>query len=216
MTTIPERAVIFAGGEIHTSPSIETGDFVIAADSGYDHALAERARVDLLVGDLDSISSSGLDHAQRVGVEIEQHPVDKDRTDLEIALAAAIERQVSTIDIFGGEGGRIGHLLSIALLISSTNTASLNLAWHTDTGTVRAATPVRPTEFSTSIGDLVTLLPVGDASGVTTKGLRWPLNEALLTRGTSAGVSNEAVTGQITVGVATGALLVIHEGPVSP
>jgi thiamine pyrophosphokinase len=214
MATSPKRAIVLAGGDFNTAPFVEIGDFVIAADSGYDHAVALDVQVDLLVGDLDSISTAGLAHAKRAGVAIEQHPTDKDHTDLELALAAAVDRDAIVIDIHGAEGGRIGHLLSVALLTAAPDFASTDLTWHTGTGTIRAATVGRAAEFAVDIGDTVTLVPVGDASGIATTGLRWPLNDAVLITGTSRGVSNEAISDHVIVEVRAGSVLVIHEGPV--
>lgn len=214
MPTHPKRAIVLAGGELNTTPFAEKTDFVIAADSGYDHAVAIELDVDLLVGDLDSISAAGLAHARHAGIAIQQHPTDKDHTDLELALAQAVDRGATTIDIHGAEGGRIGHLLSVALLTAAPTFASAGLTWHTDTGTIRAANAQRVVEFAVSIGDTITLLPIGDAGGVTTTGLRWPLDDATLTTGTSMGVSNEAISDHVAVEVRKGSILVIHEGEV--
>ena len=60
--------------------------------------------------------------------------------------------------------------------------------------TVRIVHPDQPLALDGRIGDLVTLLPIGgDAIGVTTAGLRWPLDAATLHMGRSRGLSNEIV-----------------------
>ena len=56
--------------------------FVIAADSGLDHARAHDIKVDLVVGDLDSVSDAAIAAAIADGVSIETYPRDKDATDL--------------------------------------------------------------------------------------------------------------------------------------
>ncbi len=211
MTTSPSRALVIAGGEIHTTPATDPGDLVIAADSGYDHAMALDIDVDVLVGDLDSISPAGLEHARRRGVSVEEYATDKDDTDLELAMQAAIDRGSTTIDVHGGEGGRLGHLLGVALSTARLTAAPVTISWHTGTGIVRAAMPRHPVAFSSAIGEIVTLVPVGDAHDVTTKGLRWSLNHATLKLGTSRGVSNEATSEQVSVEVGEGAVLVIAE-----
>lgn len=215
MTTSPPRALVIAGGELHTTPAVDPDDLVIAADSGYDHALALGIEVDLLVGDLDSISATGLEHARRFGVSVEEHAVDKDNTDLELALQAAIVRGATTIDIHGGEGGRLGHLLGVALSTARPTAEPVDISWHTRTGIVRAAMPQHPAGFTTAVGEIVTLIPIGDAHGVTTKGLRWSLDDATLAQGTSRGVSNEATSQQVNVEVGEGTVLVIAERPIS-
>jgi thiamine pyrophosphokinase len=211
MTTSPIRAVVIAGGEIHTTPTIESDDLVIAADSGYDHALSLGIQVDLLIGDLDSISPTGLSHAREHGVGIIEFPGDKDATDLELALRAALDRGATTVAIHGGEGGTIAHLLGVALSITHRDWEEISVVWHTSTGIIRPATRNRSIEASVEVGDAITIIPVGDVRGVTTSGLRWPLENASMEHGTTLGISNEATARTVTVAVDEGALLVIQE-----
>lgn len=216
MTPSPTRAVVFAGGALHTTPSIGARDLVIAADSGYDHAVALDVRVDVLVGDLDSVSPAGMEHARRASVDIHEYAPDKDATDLELALRIAADRGVTTVDLHGGENGRIDHLLGIALSISHSDWDSIDIAWHTRTGLVQCATRTRPLSAHASIGDIISLIPVGDALGVTTTGLRWQLDLSVLERGATRGVSNEAILETITVSVQEGAVLVIQNTVATP
>lgn len=211
MTTSPTRAVVIAGGEIHTIPTVGSDALVIAADSGYDHALSLNIEVDLLIGDLDSISPKGLDHARAHRVEMIKFPRDKDNTDLELALRAAMDRDAVAVEIHGGEGGTIAHLLGVALSTTHRDLHAIDVAWHTDTGAVRPATPDRSVVASVEVGDAITIIPMGDVRGVTASGLRWPLENASMERGTTRGISNEATAQTVEVAVEEGALLVIQE-----
>jgi thiamine pyrophosphokinase len=66
-------------------------------------------------------------------------------------------------------------------------------------------------QLSGSVGELVSLLPVhGDARGVTTTGLAYPLAGETLRAGTSRGVSNVLVETSASVSVADGSLLAIQ------
>ncbi len=212
MITRTGRAIIIAGGEMHTTPIVDSGDIVLAADSGYDHARAVGAHVDVLVGDLDSISTTGLNHAHSNGIHIQQHPSDKDETDLELAMRIAVDRGASSIMIHGGEDGRIAHLLTIALSLANPLWAAIDVAWHTRTGVVRTATQGHVVAFTCAIGDTVSLVPVGRAGFVTTHGLRWALSDSVLETGSSLGVSNEAISNEVHVEAGSGTVLVIHEG----
>lgn len=214
MATSPTRAVIIAGGELDTIPVVGSEDLVVAADSGYDHAVALGVPVDVLVGDLDSISVVGREHARTSPVEIEQHPTDKDATDLELAIRAAVSRGATVIDIHGGEGGRLGHLLGVVLSLTNSEWDAVDIAWHTDTAVVRAATQKRPVVLSVDIGEVITILPVGDVSGVTTTGLRWSLKDTSLERGTTVGISNESVSRRVTIDVGKGTVIVAREGAI--
>ncbi|MGZ5385720.1 MAG: thiamine diphosphokinase [Acidimicrobiia bacterium] len=208
----PSTVVVFAGGDSPPGSVLEgipEGAYVIAADSGFDHAMRLGVKVDLLVGDLDSISAEGLGLAG----EIEQHPTDKNATDLAIALAAAARRKPSQVIVVGGAGGRIDHFLANAALLTASEYADLELTWLPGDAVIHV---VRDRiELSGSPGDVVTLLPYGGpARGVSTGGLRWPLTDAVLARGTSLGVSNQMIDTRATVELSDGILLVVQpHGP---
>jgi len=204
-------AAVFAGGEISASVSIEPSSFVIAADSGYDNARLLGVTVDVLVGDMDSISADGLAEAEMLGVTIERYPVDKDATDLEIAIDAALGLGATRITVYGGEGGSLGHLLGIALGLTERQWEGAQIVWKTGNATTYRALPSSPITIDTTVGSVVTVLPVGDATGVTATGLRWPLHTSDLPRGTTRGLSNIATRPPISVSLDTGALLIIVE-----
>jgi thiamine pyrophosphokinase len=207
------RVIVFAGGDPPPRSVLEviaSADYVIAADSGLDHALRLGVTVDLLVGDLDSVSLAGVAQARR----IQQHPADKDATDLAIALEAAVGLGPETVVVVGGHGGRIDHLLANAALLAAPEHAALDLVWLAGTARVYAIHHRR--ELTGQPGDLLTLLPYGGpATGVSTSGLRWRLHGATLNPGTTRGVSNEFTAAQPLVTVSTGVLLAVHI-PVGP
>lgn len=100
MTADPanRHALIFTGGPVPQDlQALPDADFIIAADSGIDNAQRLGSTVDLLVGDLDSASSRAKESAQAV----ESHPVDKDETDLELALTAALAAGATSATIVG-------------------------------------------------------------------------------------------------------------------
>src|SRR4249919_533273 len=109
-----QTVVIFAGGTRPLARRVRAiaseASFVIAADSGADHARALGVPVDLAVGDFDSISAEGLGALERAGVRLEHHPSQKDATDLELALAAALALQPRRVVVLGGVHGRLDHL----------------------------------------------------------------------------------------------------------
>jgi thiamine pyrophosphokinase len=203
-----ETIVVFAGGDPPPASVLEglpESAYVIAADSGFDHAQRLGAKVDLLVGDLDSISAEGLGLAGK----IEQHPTDKNATDLAIALDAASRRRPSRVIVVGGSGGRIDHFLANAALLTASEYADLDLTWLPGDAVIHV---VRDRiEVSGSPGDIVSLLPYGGpARGVSTDGLRWPLIDAVLAPGTSLGVSNQMIDTKATVELRAGVLLTVQ------
>jgi len=185
--------------------------YVIAADSGLDHALGLGLKADLVVGDFDSVSAAALAAARADGTTIEQHPVAKDQTDLELALDHALARRPNRIVVVGGEGGRLDHLVAGLLVLTSERYAAVPIEARTGQAIV---TVIRDeVRLHGDRGSVVTLLPVGGtACGVTTEGLRYPLADEDLSPGTTRGVSNELLASVARVRVRSGVLLAIQPG----
>ncbi|HKZ29244.1 MAG TPA: thiamine pyrophosphokinase, partial [Acidimicrobiia bacterium] len=102
---MPDTVIVFAGGDpIPPSAVADLPEdaYVVAADSGLDRARELGFEIDLLVGDLDSISSDGRQQAEANGTRIERHPVYKDATDMELALKAARRQGARRVIVIGG------------------------------------------------------------------------------------------------------------------
>jgi thiamine pyrophosphokinase len=208
------KVVVVASGELEVSDAawLHAADLVIAADGGAASLDRLGRTPDVLVGDLDSIDPTLVARLAVAGTTVERHPVDKEASDTELAVEMAIGTGARSVVILGAMGGsRLDHELANLLLL-----ADPALAGH-DVRAVRGGTLVRAVqagerlELDGSPGDLVTLLPVGgDALGVTTEGLRWPLDRAMLRMGRSHGLSNEVVASPTSVRITDGTLLVIE------
>ena len=165
-------------------------EVVIAADSGWDLAVSLGLSVDVIVGDLDSISEAGLAAAEAAEVVIDRHPVDKESTDLELALAAALGGEIDHIVVIGGEGGRFDHLVGNVSVLASPRFAAVAIeAWIGDAYVTvvrdRWTAAVRPCAT-------ISILPWQGPAALSVSGVRWPLRHEVLVAGTSRGISNEA------------------------
>lgn len=186
---------------------------VVAVDSGLHLALELRERgwlerVDLVVGDLDSVDHGLLGDAERDGATVQRHPVDKDATDLELALDHLLALGVDDTVVVAGTGGRLDHLLAGALVLGAPRYAPLGIsAWLGSTRLV----PVH--DHATLVGSpgaTVSLVAThGTAEGVRTAGLRWNLDGEDLATGAGRGVSNEFAAELAEVSVERGPLSII-------
>ena len=183
---------------------------VIAADSGLDHARRLGLHVDLVVGDLDSVSAAGLAAAERDGVPVERHPTAKDAIDTELALEAALARGAGRIVVVSGGGDRLDHLLAgLFTLVHPMLRDTVVEAWMGDAYVHALQGPARA-DLEGPAGAYLSLLPVhGPVDGVVTDGLRYPLRSEPLHPGSSRGVSNEFLGGPACVALERGALLVV-------
>jgi len=212
---MPDTVIVFAGGDpIPPSAVADLPEdaYVVAADSGLDRARELGFEVDLLVGDLDSISSDGRQQAEAHGTRIERHPVYKDATDMELALKAARRQGARRVIVIGGHGGRQDHYLANALLLPSPAFADLDIEWRA--GRARLYAVHDALELTGRVGTSITLLAVGGpVRGVETSGLRWNLDDEDLEAGSTRGVSNEFRTERASITVEAGTLLVVVPEP---
>ncbi|MFL5677919.1 MAG: thiamine diphosphokinase [Chloroflexota bacterium] len=218
-------ALILADGDVPARarldmawPGWDAGvDLVIAADGGARHAARLGVTLDLWVGDGDSLGDEGIADLAAGGVPIERSPAEKDQTDLELAVDAALARGAGGLVIVGALGGeRVDHALANVGLLARADlagrpvvlldgTARLSLVRAPD----RAGGPVRAI-LAGEPGTTVSLLPVGgDVTGVTTDGLVYPLDDEPLLLGSARGVSNVVARSGASVTVRHGFLLVV-------
>lgn len=223
--------LLLAGGMTpspHVRSALPPAAMCIAADSGLDHARVLGIVPDVAVGDFDSVTADGLDWARSVGVELQGHPASKDQTDLELALEVAMVAGADRLVAAAVGGGRFDHLLAnmavladrrydsmaVDALLGTARVAVIHGHGHgdhgADAGVAERVLDGRPDE-------LVSLLPMhGDATGVTTTGLTYPLHDDHLVAGTSWGVSNTFVESEATVSLSGGTLLAVQPDRLAP
>lgn len=208
----PGVIVIVAGGEVDPEAlrrAVAGARWILAADGGAAHLRALGVLPHRVIGDLDSMDPETLAWLEEGGVSIERHPVDKDATDLELALARARDLG-GPIRVFGAWGSRLDQTVASLLLLAHPRWAGWDVRFL---GADREAFVIRGEGWiEGEPGDRVSLIPLmGDAEGVTLEGLFYPLQEGTLPFGATLGISNRMTAPRARVRVRRGLLLVIHE-----
>jgi thiamine pyrophosphokinase len=205
----PDVVVVASGpGPALTLPVAQT---VVAADGGLDRALALGLDVDVVVGDLDSVSAEALAAAESAGVRVVRHAATKDATDLELALDEAVAVGARRLLVVASSEGRLDHLLASLLLLGSERYAGLELDAVVGGAVVHVVRGERVLPGST--GELLTLIPLGGrAVGVVTEGLEYPLVGETLEPGSTRGVSNVFLGDEAKVTLTSGVLLAVRPG----
>ena len=178
-------------------------DIVIAADGGWRYCRQEGLTPDLLLGDFDSLAEvPDFAHIHRV-------PVEKDDTDMMLAVKEGLARGQREFHLYGGMGGaRSDHTLANlqALLYLTCHGARGWLYGNKERYTViREESIVFPAQKQ----GILSVFCIGpDAEGVAITGAQYPLKDAVLTADFPLGVSNHFIGEPITVSVCKGSLLI--------
>jgi thiamine pyrophosphokinase len=191
---------------------LDGAELIVAADGGTLALERWNFAPHAIVGDLDSL---GVDRAAEFaaqGVTVVPYSPDKDESDLELAITYAIAAKADEIVLLGILGGaRFDHEIANTLLIAADGFHGLRLRAIRGDTTVRALHGGETLALSGATGDLVTLLAVrGDAEGVRTHRLKYPLAGETLHFGAARGLSNVVVSAGATVSCDRGVLLVIE------
>jgi thiamine pyrophosphokinase len=204
--------LIFSGGDAPSPGQVAAlpkVDLVIAADSGIDRAQAAGCVVDIGIGDFDSVTASGYVQAERSGAQLVRHSTTKDETDLELAMNVALESSPRKIIVLALDGGRPDHYLANLALLADRRFASVEIDAAIAGADVAIVHNQRP--FTGRVGQLLSILPIGgDAHGVRTNGLEYPLVGETLPAGSPRGISNVFSSPVAVVSVDDGVLLVIR------
>ncbi|MCL5268584.1 MAG: thiamine diphosphokinase [Bacteroidetes bacterium] len=173
---------------------------VVCADGGANKARSIGLEPDLIVGDLDSLDQSdgGFRKAEIVRIP------SQDNTDFEKTLDLLLERGVNDLLITSFSGGRIDQTLA-NIQIAYEYSKRCNLALADDEYLIIPVTNKLVEHVRT--GTLISLLPMEDATLVSTKGLAYELNHSKIPKG-GHGISNRAVTEEMEINVHRGGVLV--------
>ena len=205
------RCVIVGGAEIRTYDRVrqyfQPDDFFIYCDCGLRHQKALGAEPDLIVGDFDSHEKPETDRETIV------LPVEKDDTDMMLAVKRGLERGETLFHLYGGMGGqRTDHTVANlqALLYLADHGAE---GWLHGRGERWTAIRDGSIVFPARPEGILSVFCVGpDAEGVTIRGAQYPLEGATLTASVPLGVSNHFIGQDIMVEVTHGSLLLgLHD-----
>lgn len=210
---IMQRIIIFANGELPDLKKVRAlllpDDYIICADGGTRHALALNLKPDLVIGDMDSIQKNQWQKLQKSGISVELFSRDKNETDLELAVTRAVEMNPEQIIIVAALGGRLDQTLGNITLLANPQLSAFDI--RLDDGMEEIFLCRDQVQVHGRSGDIVSLIPwQGDASGVTTKDLKWRLDQETLYPDRTRGISNEMTGNTASISIGSGLLLIVH------
>lgn len=209
MNPASKAFIIGAGEDVpETAPSIDHDTLIICADGGLKYALDWGIIPHVVVGDLDSSTGDVEGWCREHRVEFIRFPVEKDKTDGELAIDIAVSRGAAQITMTGVWGSRLDH--SLANLDLLYRMAQAGIQGEIITGSARLLALTGSAYLELGRGKTVSLISLTPTcQGVTTQGLYYPLSNASLHKGSTLGISNKTTAECIEITCSTGILLVV-------
>ena len=175
--------------------------FVIACDGGFLNAQKLGIKPDLLIGDFDSVGD--LEVENKI-----QFPVEKDKSDAELAVDWGINNGFSEFEIWGALGGDVDHtLFNISLLLKIEKVGKRGRIFHPPLSIFLLE---KAGKIIGNVGDKVSLYPFTDVvKNVKVRGFKYPLHEEDIVKGSTRTLSNELIKREGWVEFEKGMILVI-------
>lgn len=185
--------------------------YVVVADGGLKFLLKNGMLPDFFVGDLDSVELEGALKDILKDIPKEIVPVEKDDTDMALAVAKAYEKGYRNILLYGGCGGaRISHTLANIQMMSFYAKKGCSLQMLGDGVRLEILHNASKTLSAAMKGSISVICLSDIAEGVTIQGLKYEYTGAL-TSDRTLGVSNSFVGKDAMVSVENGTLLLVYE-----
>lgn len=225
---------IVAAGELREAelhmlsafPFVKGRDLLIAADGGVCYLKEAGLTPDVIVGDSDSyfdsvsketVNASSFQNAMQsfaASSEILSYPVEKDDTDMMLAIKLGFSRGYRSFCIFGALGGMLYHTVAnLQSLLYIAENGGTGVIYDNGNRIVCIKNSILylPPEKEVSEGSKFSVFSFsGKSSGVSVQGAKYCLENAVLTNSFPLGAGNSRLAGHpLTIGVENGTLLII-------
>jgi thiamine pyrophosphokinase len=167
----------------------------IAVDGGGAWFAARGETPDALIGDMDSLPAAIAARFRAAGIEVLEIPVDKDFSDLDIALDCCVELGITDVVILGAIGARLDHQLAVLGAFSARPGLSATLI-----GDKQILTTIKEGEsvHLRNPGQTFSVLAPQGAV-VSVSGAKWNLDHTALAPFSSRGLSNQVGPGEAVI-----------------
>lgn len=180
----------------------------IAADGGALFLNKINIVPDVIIGDMDSLTTAQIENFKNKEVDIIKYPVQKDETDGELALNYCIENEFQKVFLIGSQGGRFDQQLANIFLLEygfENNISAVIKEPGLEAGIINDYHI-----FNQLQEHRLSLLPLSrEVKGVTIKGCKYNVSDIDLLRYKTRGISNKILQNNAEVKIKKGLLLYI-------
>ena len=170
-------------------------DHIIAVDGGLRSLEEVGVKPDVALGDFDSLGYVPT------GMRTVRFSKDKDKSDMELALKRAKSQRFDNVVVFGALGGRLDHTLANMGVFSKYSELGLKVTVIDDDTAVFFLTGPDIFEAPALESGVVSVFAMSDVTeGVFERGMKWDLDDVVLTNRESIGLSNELIGEAVMIG----------------
>lgn len=203
-----KQCLIFSGGTVIGNeylPNITCDTLVISADGGYLNALKFNILPNICMGDFDTLNTNINPKCEMI-----KFPSNKDDTDTMLCIKKAMSIGCDSIYIYGALGGRFDHTIANVQALEYMLNKNV-IGYIVDTQNVITMQTVSTRLYKNSKDfKYFSILSISDTARVSASGLKYPLNNTVLTRNFPLGVSNEILEDSFSITVHSGTILIVY------
>ncbi|MBU5594602.1 thiamine diphosphokinase [Amphibacillus sp. MSJ-3] len=167
-------------------------DYWIGCDRGSLYLLENHLPLHLAIGDFDSVSETELKQIKNSAQRFSIYPVEKDLTDLELAVNESLKIGVNELYIFGVTGGRKDHELSSIYLLEQLAKKQICASIVDWQNTITVYFPGKYEINQTKLDQKISFLSLSEqVTNLSLVNFYYPLTEATIRRGDSLTLSNQ-------------------------
>ncbi|MGN8645042.1 thiamine diphosphokinase [Gracilibacillus sp. HCP3S3_G5_1] len=181
----------------------------IGADLGASYLLKNQLPIDVAIGDFDSIDMKEKELIKQKAKNFHEYSVEKNETDLELAIEAALSYRPASIFLFGATAGRLDHELANIQMLYHLLEKNVDAKIIDDKNILSIYRPGKY-EVTAKNSDLLSFIPLTPSvKGLTLKGFYYPLDNYTVTWGSTRCISNQLINEQGTFLFNDGILIMI-------
>ena len=195
--------IMLLNGQPPKQVDLPKDSFVICCDGAYTWAKKQNIGIDLLVGDFDSLGYVPDD------CKTIKYPIEKNETDGEIALTLFKDKGCEMVFVYGAFGKRTDHFLGNLALLGLGKEMGIDVVLMGDEEKISLGSGL--VKFKPQKKGTISLVPYGDSTHIiNSKGLEYPLDDLVLKRSDTRGISNLSFAEEVEFFVKEGQVLILE------
>lgn len=199
------KCIVIGSGEFkEKNINVSNSDFVIASDGGYIYCVKQNIKVDLLVGDFDSLHSVPQD------IETIRLSKEKDETDTYMCIKEGIKRGYTEFELYGCLGGRIEHTLANIQIIVKFKKENIDLKLINGNTRIYCLKEKEEHLIVKNHLKFISVFSHTDNSIISIKGLKYNLDNYKLTNMFPLGLDNETTSSNGYIYVKSGIVIIVE------